>query len=480
MEGAFTGTIQKANAARQLTSPALEYIMRNRFHLAINKGFLAACSLLLAQPLLALWPATDGQGDALPSLAPLVESATPAVVNIATSTTQQSNNPLFNDPFFKRFFNVPQRRYRARKVQSAGSGVVLDAGKGIVVTNHHVIKNADEIRVILYNGDVRQAELLGSDPEVDIAVLKIEAKGLQEVKLANSDAARVGDFVIAIGNPFGLNQTVTTGIVSALGRTGLGIEGVEDFIQTDASINPGNSGGALLNLRGELLGINTAILAPSGGNVGIGFAIPSNMAMASVSQLLEYGEVQRGDIGIRAQDIDSQLAQAFDLDSRDGALVNSVEPGSPADKAGLQSGDIITAVNKKATRSASELRTAIALQRIGSQIDVRYLREGKERRGKVQIVDPLDYQSNQLQSPIAVYLEGARYKEDPKLGLQVVSVEPGSNAWQAGLRDRDIILAANRRRVSKIEHLDKALQYSRRQILLHLLRGNAELQLVIR
>ena len=431
-------------------------------------------------PAYAALPLSDARGNQLPTLAPIIERATPAVVNIATSTTQRSNNPLFNDPFFRKFFNVPQRQYRARKVQSAGSGVILNARKGIVVTNHHVVKNADEIRVILHDGNIIEAELIGADPEVDIAVLKIKSNNLSEIKIADSDAARVGDFVVAIGNPFGLNQTVTTGIVSALGRTGLGIEGLENFIQTDASINPGNSGGALLNLNGELLGINTAILAPSGGNVGIGFAIPAKMAMASVNQIVDHGSVSRGEIGLATQDIDAQLAEAFDLTSRQGALVTSVEPGSPADKAGVQAGDVIVKVDGKAVKNSSAFRNAIALHRVGDKVPLSTIREGKPANVKVKIADPADYQSSQLKSPMGVYLEGARFTVDKRLGLKVAALEEGSNAWQAGLRLNDIILSANRRKVRTLEHLDYALQLSKQQILLRVLRGNASLYLVIR
>lgn len=448
-----------------------------RKQLSLLSMFMAA---VLTAPIQAALPAVDGSGAALPSLAPLIETATPAVVNIATSTTQRANNPLFNDPFFRHFFNVPQRQYRARKVQSAGSGVILDASKGIVVTNYHVIKNADEVRVILHDGTSSKAELVGSDPEVDIAVLKISPKNLTEIKLANSDQARVGDFVIAIGNPFGLNQTVTTGIVSALGRTGLGIEGLENFIQTDASINPGNSGGALLNLRGELMGINTAIIAPSGGNVGIGFAIPVNMAMASVNQIVEHGAVSRGDIGLDVQDIDQDLAQAFGLGSRSGALVTAVEPGSPADEAGIQAGDVVNEVNDEPVKNASAYRNAVALHRVGDRLNLDTIRDKRRIKRKVTVADPADYVSNQLSNPMAVYLEGARFKEDKTLGLKVTQVEKGSNAWQAGLRQDDVILSVNRRKVRSLDNVDRALSLSRRQILLGILRANKELFLVIR
>lgn len=282
---------------------------------------LAGRSLLgrsLLGLLLALWVHSVSaalpeqvNGQPLPTLAPMVKQVTPAVVNISTrSQIRLQQNPLFNDPFFRHFFGQQPQRPQNR-TQSLGSGVVIDAQKGLVITNHHVIDRADEITVTLRDGRELQATLLGSDPEADVALLEVPAVGLSDLPLANSDSLQVGDFVVAIGNPFGLGQTVTSGIVSAMGRSGLGIEGYEDFIQTDASINPGNSGGALVNLRGELVGMNTAILAPGGGgNVGIGFAIPSNMLKQIVDHLLLHGEVRRGVLGVVTQDLTPDLAQA--------------------------------------------------------------------------------------------------------------------------------------------------------------------------
>ena len=304
----------------------------------------------------AALPTHDSSGQPLPSLAPMLKKINPAVVNIATYSTQKAYNPLLNDPFFRFFFNVPdQRRFQQqpqKRQQSAGSGVIVSANDGLVVTNHHVIKGADEVQVSLIDGRIFDAKVVGSDPELDVAVLKIKAKNLTEIHLADSNNLEVGDFVIAIGNPFGLGQTVTTGVVSALGRTGLGIEGYENFIQTDASINPGNSGGALVNLRGELVGINTAIIAPSGGNVGIGFAIPINMANSSMQQILEHGEVKRGQIGVSIQDITPDLRKAFSLDNgQQGVLITGIAENSSAEKAGLKTGDVIVAVGNEKTSS---------------------------------------------------------------------------------------------------------------------------------
>jgi serine protease Do/serine protease DegQ len=304
---------------------------------------LGMALLLLSSTLTnaALPQATQNQE--LPSLAPMLDNVTPAVVNIATEgRVQMKQNPLFNDPFFRRFFNVPRgQQPLERKTQSLGSGVIVDSERGLVLTNNHVIANAVEITVTLRDGRQLKAEVVGTDPETDVAVIKIPSENLVDIQPSDSDALRVGDFVVAIGNPFGLGQTVTSGIVSALSRSGLGIEGYEDFIQTDASINPGNSGGALVNLRGELVGINTAIFSQSGGNIGIGFAIPINLALQITEQLLEKGEVDRGFIGIQAQDLNPDLAEAFGMKHQRGAIVNSVFPDSPAENAGLRPGDVI-------------------------------------------------------------------------------------------------------------------------------------------
>ncbi|MGH8866273.1 MAG: Do family serine endopeptidase, partial [Burkholderiales bacterium] len=326
-------------------------------------------------------PITDGEGT--PTLAPILEQVTPAVVNIAVlSRSPEEDNPMLQDPFFRRFFGLPER---AQPQISAGSGVIVDAKLGHVLTNHHVIKDARQIVVTLKDGRQIEARLLGSDAGTDIALLKVEAEKLTAIGFADSDRLRVGDYVLAIGNPFGIGQTVTSGIVSALGRTGLSMEGYEDFIQTDASINPGNSGGALVNLRGELVGINTAIIGPSGGNVGIGFAVPSSMARAVMSQLARYGEVRRGRIGLTTQEITPELAKALGLTPNQGAVVVEVAPDSPAAKVGLKRGDVVVAVNGRGVRGSSDLRNQIGLMAVGEDVEFKVLRDGRELVFKTKV-----------------------------------------------------------------------------------------------
>ncbi|MFT6142024.1 MAG: Do/DeqQ family serine protease, partial [Psychromonas sp.] len=340
-------------------------------------------------------PNVTDQGKPFPSLAPMLKKINSAVVNISTYSTQQALvNPLLNDPFFKHFFELPeqdnlQQQAPQKRQQSAGSGVIINAQKGIIMTNFHVIKNADEVQVSLIDGRSYKATVIGSDPELDIAILAIKAQKLTQIAISESILLEVGDFVVAIGNPFGLGQTVTTGIVSALGRSGLGIEGYENFIQTDASINPGNSGGALVNLNGELVGINTAIIAPAGGNIGIGFAIPINMAKASMEQIIKYGEVKRGQIGVAIQDITRDLSEALGLKNGQlGVLVAGVTKDSPAEKSGLIPGDIITAVDGQPTKSTGQLRSQISLKTIGDTVKITLLRDRMKKTVDVGIGKP--------------------------------------------------------------------------------------------
>lgn len=451
---------------------------------AVQCAFTLVVLLSQSAPALAGWPLADSQGQELPTLAPLLKKVNPAVVNISTFATRPvQQNPLLNDPFFRHFFNVPGQRQmpqQSRRTQAAGSGVIIDAEKGTVVTNFHVIKGADEIHVGLEDGRSYKAKLLGSDPDVDVAVLQLEDfKDLSEIVLADSDAVQVGDFVLAIGNPFGLNHSVTTGIVSALGRTGLGIEGYEDFIQTDASINPGNSGGALVNLRGELVGINTAILAPGGGNVGIGFAIPTNMARASVEQILEHGEVRRGQLGVIIQDLTPDLAEAFDIeDQQRGVLIAEVQEGSAADDAGLKAGDVVVSVDGKPVESSAQLRNEIGQRRIGDKLKLTILRDGKTRIIKAKVGEAKGVVASS--AVVHPFLDGAVLQASDKFkGVEVVDIEQGSKAAQSGLRPGDIILSANRMRVESVEDLEKAASQSGQRLVLRIKRGNAALYLVL-
>ena len=329
-------------------------------------GLFLTSLLLPILSLAALPMAVDGQQ--LPSLAPMLQIATPAVVNIATKTrTKLPRNPLLDDPFFRHFFDFPNTE-RERTTQSLGSGVIVNAEKGFVITNAHVIEAADEISITLRDGRDFNARLIGSDPQADIALVQIDADKLTELPWSDSDKLRVGDFVVAIGNPFGLGQTVTSGIVSALGRSGLDIEDFEDFIQTDASINPGNSGGALVDLNGNLVGINTAILGPSGGNVGIGFAIPSNMVRQIMQHLLDFGEVRRGRLGITGQDLTPELSKAFGLNTTKGVVIIDVIPGSSAEKVGIKRGDIVVSVGSHKVRDAESIRNIMGLLLVGQQV----------------------------------------------------------------------------------------------------------------
>lgn len=343
-------------------------------------GLVLGLTAALASPVSFSLPlSSGGVTQDVPTLAPMLKQVTPAVVSIAVrGSVAMAPNPLFDDPFFQRFFNLPDRPLR-REFRSAGSGVIVDAAKGYVLTNSHVVQNAGEVTVTLRDGRQLPAKLIGADPEVDIAVIQISSNNLTALPLGDSDRLQVGDFVIAVGNPFGLGQTVTSGMVSALGRSGLGIEGYEDFIQTDASINPGNSGGALVNLRGELIGINTAIVGPSGGNIGIGFAIPVNMARRIMTQLITHGEVRRGQLGIQIQDLTPDIAKALNISDTRGAVVTVITPGSPADSAGLKVEDVVVGVNGEPIRSASDLRNKIGLEQVGAEVKLDILRRGERR-----------------------------------------------------------------------------------------------------
>lgn len=431
--------------------------------------------------------------ESVPTLAPMLKQAAPAVVNISISSkVKVRSNPLLDDPFFREFFrhSLPQRgQERERTVQSIGSGVIVDAKKGLVLTNHHVTENADEIFVTLQDKRRLKAELIGSDKATDIAVLKIPAEKLVALPLGDSDAVEAGDFTVAIGNPFGLGHTVTAGIISAVGRSGLGLEGYEDLIQTDAAINPGNSGGALINLKGELIGINNMIFSRSGGNIGIGFAIPVNTARGVMDQLVEHGEVQRGVLGVQIQDLTPELADAIGAKTQQGALVSNVMDDSPAKKAGIREGDIITHLDGQAVANASSLRTRVGLKRLGETVRLTVLRDGKplNLRATIGKASEESLVADQEDDTLP-RLDGARFSsglpENHPLqgkvqGVLVASVEPGSNAWQAGLRNGDVIVSVNKKAVKTVAELSQQVKNVKGSLLLYLRRDNGALYIVI-
>jgi serine protease Do/serine protease DegQ len=446
---------------------------------------LAACLTLgpLAAPAQTALPAA-GDGQPLPTLAPMLARVTPAVVNIAVvARAPMEANPLLRDPFFRRFFGVPDQPQQ--RELSAGSGVIVDAARGLVITNHHVVKDAQEIVVGLKDRRVFKAQLAGSDPGTDVALLRIPAEGLMAIPFADSDKVNVGDFVVAIGNPFGIGQTVTSGIVSAVGRSGLSMEGYEEFIQTDASINPGNSGGALVNLRGELVGINSAILGP-GANIGIGFAVPVNMARAVMDQILRFGEVRRGRLGVTTQDVTPAVAKQLGLTVTEGAVVQKVEPGSTAEQAGLRTRDVVTAINGRPIRSSGELRNRIGLTPVGEEVDMTVLRDGRQVRVRARIGEP--FQVTALAGEAVPQLAGARVADlAPGMPLYgqveavvVASVEPSSSAFKNGLRAGDLIYGVNRVRVRDVKQFFEALRAAEQPLRISLLRGDNRIALIIR
>ena len=424
-------------------------------------------------------PTTGG----VPSLAPMLREVMPAVVNIsATSKVAVQNpfGPMMDDPNFRRFFGIPDQP-REREAQSLGSGTIVDARNGYILTNNHVVADADEIMVRLSDDREFSAKLIGKDPDSDLAVIQIKAERLKALSLGNSDGLQIGDFVVAIGSPFGLRQTATTGIVSGLGRaTGAGIE---DFIQTDASINPGNSGGALVNLRGELVGVPSQILSRSGGNIGIGFAIPANLAKVVMGQLIETGSVTRGRIGVQGQDIDAKLAKSFGLPTARGVIVSRVVPGGPAEKAGLKVEDIIVKANGREITDFPQLRTIIGLLRVGEKVQLEILREGKPRT--VTVTVGKDSEQAAPGAAVNPRLQGATFApadesnvEGDVRGVVVARLEPRSPAARTGLRQGDIVIGVNRRPVNTMEDFTR-LTSGQDELLLHLRRGEGALFLIV-
>lgn len=438
--------------------------------------FLVSLALCMSATLVqaGLPPAVDGQP--LPTLAPMIDRVTPAVVNISTRTRVQVRDPFFDDPMFRRFFNVPNQP-RERIQQSLGSGVIVDAGKGYVLTNNHVVQGADDIDVTLHDNRTVSARVIGSDPDTDLTVLQIEAGNLQAVPLARSSDLRVGDFVVAIGDPFGLGQTVTSGIVSALDRTGLR-RGYQSFIQTDASINPGNSGGALVNLRGELVGINSMIFSPSGASVGIGFAIPSDLAANVMRQLVEFGEVRRGALGVDTQDITADMARMLAIEAGKGTVVTRVRSATPAAEAGLRPGDVITSVNEKAIGSSQDLHNMEGLTPVGTTLRVGILRDGKAMT--VNMVLKASATVSVRGADIDQRFSGVQFsdlgKDQQRPGLSgsvVRRIENSSLAYARGLRQDDVIIAVNQRDIENCDDLAELLERTPNQLLLTVVRGRS-------
>jgi serine protease Do/serine protease DegQ len=444
----------------------------------MSKLFAAA----LAFAALALSTATFAQ-HALPSFAPVIKRVAPAVVNIGVrGTVAAPHNPFFDDPGFRRFFGLPpDAQQRGREFRSAGSGVIVDAKNGYIVTNAHVVKNASEITITLVDDLELKAEVVGADDRSDVAVLRVKDAQLSaEIRLADSSKLQVGDFVIAIGNPFGLQHTVTSGIVSALGRTGISRDGLEDFIQTDAAINPGNSGGALVGLDGDLVGINSVILSQSGGNIGIGFAIPSNMVRSIMGQLIESGQVNRGQLGVTTLSLTPEFRKSLGLaENAQGALVSQVAEGSAAARAGIEAGDVITSVRGQPIKTNAELRNTIGMLQVGNSVEIGLLREGKPRSVTAVLREPAQMADASAIHPALAGAELVEASEDSAGGVRVREVQPGSPAAQVGFLADDRIIAVNRVRINTLAELREAAK-GQTSMLVQLRRGNQVLLLPLR
>jgi Do/DeqQ family serine protease len=437
--------------------------LRNNFAAAaLSSALLGVCAHAAPATPASTPPTNSTDASPMPSLAPMVRRVSAAVVNIATKGTikeQRGRNPLMDDPFFRRFFDQPpDARPRERQFQSAGSGVIVDAKNGYIITNHHVVENASEITITLLDNRTFSAKVVGSDEGADIAVLQAKQPNLVAMAMGDSSKLEVGDYVVAIGNPFGLSHTVTAGIVSALGRTGINPDNTsyEDFIQTDASINPGNSGGALVNLRGELIGINSAILSGNGGNIGIGFAIPVNMVKGVEDQLIKFGQVKRGILGVKLLPVGPDVAKEYGLAEASGALVAGVEKNSSADRAGIKTGDIILTLNGVNMRDSATLRAGIGQLRVGEKVELGLLRDGKPRKVTALIGERGDTESASVDE-IAKGLEGADLLDAADAGgILVKSVQEGSPAAQGGLHPNDVIIGVGRNPVSDLKSFREA------------------------
>lgn len=451
---------------------------------------------LISSALLLVTSVTYSANEGLPSLAPVLKDIMPAIVNVAVqgylpdngnagpgaANEEEDNSPRSRSP------QTPQK---SRKFESIGSGVIMDPANGIIITNDHVIRNANLITITLQDGRRLKAKLIGGDSETDLAVLKIDAKNLKSLVIGDSDKLQVGDFVVAIGNPFGLNsfgnsQSATFGIVSALKRSDLNIEGVENFIQTDAAINPGNSGGALVNTKGELIGINTAIISPYGGNVGIGFAIPINMVKDVAQQLIKFGSIHRGLMGIFVQHLTPELAQSMGYpEDFQGALVAQVNPDSPAEHAGLKAGDIITQINDTKITQATQVKTTISLLRVGTTVKINLQRDNKPLTLNAVVTDAKTHEQKlQSGNPFLYGLALRSFEQESPphgnvIGVQVVGASENSAGWRAGLRPGDIIISANKTPVTDVKSLQTIAQKQKQQLLVQVLRGPGAMYILI-
>lgn len=448
-------------------------------HTQLLSALALSVGLTLSAPFPAL-ASIPGQAT-LPSLAPMLEKVLPAVVSVKVEGTAAQSQKVPEE--FKKFFGEDLPDQPSQPFEGLGSGVIIDAAKGYVLTNNHVINQAQKISIQLNDGREFDAKLIGGDDQSDIALLQIQNPSkLTQIAIADSDKLRVGDFAVAVGNPFGLGQTATSGIISALGRSGLNLEGLENFIQTDASINRGNSGGALLNLNGELIGINTAILAPGGGSIGIGFAIPSNMAQTLAQQLIQFGEIKRGLLGIKGTEMTADIAKAFKLNVQRGAFVSEVLPNSGSAKAGVKSGDVIISLNGKPLNSFAELRSRIATTEPGTKVKLGLLRDGKTL--EVEVTLDSNTSSSASAEMIAPALQGATLSDgqlkDGTKGVKVDSVEKSSPAAQAGLQKDDVIIGVNRDRISSIAEMRKVMAAKPSIIALQVVRGNENIYLLLR
>jgi Do/DeqQ family serine protease len=427
--------------------------------------------------------AVDGQP--LPSLAPMLERVTPAVVNINSKTRVKVRNPLLDDPFFRQFFGM-QNAPRERIEQSLGSGVVIDAAKGYVLTNNHVVEGADDISVTLHDGRTLKAKLIGTDADTDVAVIQIPAENLSALTLADSNQLRVGDFVVAVGNPFGVGQSASSGIVSGLNRTGLGGRGFQNFIQTDATINPGNSGGALVNLRGELIGINSQIFSTSGGSIGIGFAIPVNLASDVMKQLIATGTVKHGTLGVQAQTLTADLARMLETNATQGAVVTDVGSSSPAESAGLKAGDVIVAVNGRAVQNDNDLYNAEGIAPVGSALELKVLRGGTALtlNATLKAESIVTTEGAKLDARLDgadISDAGERIKRAVGTGGVIVNkIVADSRAAENGLQVGDFIIGVNRVDVGGMGDFRKLLATKPRQLLLSVVRGREAFFLPLR